>query len=254
VDFMNWGYLEAGKVAGGTSTPAPDVLKFGLYEHVLGHGADPTAAEKRAKILEVGCGHGGGLNGFRAKGYTALAGLDFTPSNIAFCKRKWGKKEGAPRFEVNNAMSFCPDPRDGCHGGQYDTIINVESSHCYPSFHGFLQQCHNALRRGGTFRMCDFRSRAGYDELLSDFDPERASPHPASAHWRVESSEIITKEVLRASASFETSYAPYFTKLWFAPPLVRVMRNFCNLPGSDIYHMFETGELVYFTLRLKRVG
>lgn len=64
----------------------------------------------------------------------------------------------------------------------------------------------------------------------------------------------LCAQVLAASASFEKEYSVWFDKLWFAPPLIRVMRNFCNLPGSDIYKMFENGELVYFVLRLRKKG
>ena len=40
-----------------------------------------------------------------------------------------------------------------------DAVINVEASHCYPNFPGFLAEVARVLRPGGHFLYADFRFR-----------------------------------------------------------------------------------------------
>ena len=236
VDFMNWGFMDLD--SGSPEGAKPDVYKFGLYSFVLDHGTrgkggkggkPPSAEELAAPMLEVGCGHGGGLNGFHKRGYTDLSGLDFTPSNIGFCERKWGGKEGGPHFEVNNAVSFCPSPTEGPHAGKYSTILNIESSHCYPNFAAFLQMCHNALRPGGLLKMCDFRRKEQLEAILRDAE--------AGGQWEIASTRIITKEVAspHPAAPFPVRAAPRVrppARLPARPIHVTPLAQVCVLPRS----------------------
>ena len=54
-----------------------------------------------------------------------------------------------------------------------DIVINVESSHCYGSFSGFLKEVSRVLRPGGRFLFCDFRPSEEIKPLLSEFDSRK---------------------------------------------------------------------------------
>jgi hypothetical protein len=181
IDFMNWGYAKkAGKEMN-------HIYQRGLYEQVLGWGhlKDPFTP-----LLEVGCGHGGGLAHFHNNlKLTELSGLDFTPSNIKYC----GKHKG-PQYMVGNAMNFASEAK---HVGRYKTIINVESSHCYPDFFVFLDNCHAALQSTGNcyFKMCDFRYPEEFKEICDKLKKNNK--------WELIKAEDITREVLQASANVQ---------------------------------------------------
>ena len=116
-----------------------------LYHHVA------TQVALRGKnVLEVSCGHGGGAaylsRTFAPQHYTAL---DLNPAGIRFCRQRHqadglvfiqGDAENLP-FEKNT----------------FDLVINVEASHCYPSFPRFLAEVARVLRPGGHFLYADLR-------------------------------------------------------------------------------------------------
>jgi fatty-acid O-methyltransferase len=96
------------------------------------------------RVLEVGCGHGGGasylVRTLRPASYT---GLDLNPTGVAFCR----ERHNLPGLEF-----VCGDAENLPFADQsFDAVINIESSHCYPRFPRFLAEVARVLRPGGHF-------------------------------------------------------------------------------------------------------
>lgn len=99
-------------------------------------------------VLEIGCGRGG--NCYYLRRYTRarrVVGLDLCEANLRLCC--------GPRFErvdfVCGDAARLPFPN-----ASFDVVLNLESSHCYPDFAGFLSEVARVLRPGGIFAYADF--------------------------------------------------------------------------------------------------
>lgn len=143
--FMNYGFEDpdAPRLA---LDPADEPDRFGiqLYHHVA------TAVELEGKdVLEVGCGRGGGISYVaRYLRPRTLIGVDLSPNAVALCRRR-----------VSGGVLFaCADAQALPFGaGQFDAVINVESSHCYPDIEAFTAEAYRILRPGGMLLYADLR-------------------------------------------------------------------------------------------------
>jgi SAM-dependent methyltransferase len=194
-----------------------------LYHHVATQVPLPGK-----KILEVSCGHGGGASyltrTLRPDSYTAL---DLNPTGINFCR----EQHQVDRLEfVQGDAENLPFAAN-----TFDTVINVEASHCYPDFPRFLAEVARVLRPGGHFLYADFRFR----ERWAEWDAALAA-----APLRLEGSRNINVEVLRGmdqnSARSEALIARQLPKFLHA-----LGRDFAGTRGSRIYKALDGGELSY---------
>ena len=133
------------------------------------------------RVLEVGCGHGGGASYLmRTLHPASYTGLDLNPAAIAFCR----KRHNLPGLDfVQGDAENLPFPDES-----FDAVINVESSHGYPRFPRFLAEVARVLRPGGHFLYADFRPRhdiAKWEAALAD------------APMRLLSQRVINAEVVR---------------------------------------------------------
>jgi ubiquinone/menaquinone biosynthesis C-methylase UbiE len=117
-----------------------------LYRQAVG-SVDLTGRN----VLEVGSGRGGGS--WYVTRYLkphAMTGLDYSSRAIEFCK---GRFEHPQLSFVEGSAEALPFP-----DASLDVVINVESSHCYPSMERFLSEVRRVLRPGGSFCIADFRA------------------------------------------------------------------------------------------------
>ena len=102
------------------------------------------------EVLEVSCGHGGGASWItRTMQPAKYTGLDLNPAGIRFCQQRH-KVDGLSFVQGDAQKLPFPD-------NSLDAVINVEASHCYPDFPGFLVEVARVLRPGGHFLYTDFR-------------------------------------------------------------------------------------------------
>lgn len=203
-----------------------------LYHHVA-----TQAVLRGRKVLEVSCGHGGGAaylsRTFVPQGYTAL---DLNPAAIRFCRQRH-QVEGLV-FARGNAQNL-PFGESA-----FEVVINVEASHCYPSFPRFLAEVARVLRPGGQFLYADFRFKDRLAEWGQAID---------SAPLRTVRTRTINEEVLRGmsrnsprSLDLAIRHLPKF--------LHSLGRDFAGIEGSRIYNALKSGEASYCCYCLEKPG
>jgi len=116
-----------------------------------------------------------------------------------------------------------------------DAVINVEASHCYPDFPGFLAEVARVLRPGGHFLYTDFR----FGDQLAEWD---AAIH--GAPLKVVQTRDISAEVLRGmTANADRHNALLVQRL---PGFLHSLgRDFAGIPGARVHEALVRGDLVY---------
>ena len=194
-----------------------------LYHHVA------SQVDLRGKdVLEVSCGHGGGASWLtRTMQPASYTGLDLNPTGIRFCQHRH-QVPGLVFVQGDAQHLPCPDQ-------SLDAVINVEASHCYPDFPGFLAEVARVLRPGGHFLYADFRFRDGFAEWEAAI---------ANAPLQIVQTRDIRAEVLRGmDGNAERSSALIVQRL---PQFLHSLgRDFAGIPGSRVYGALNSGELSY---------
>src|SRR5918998_67292 len=161
--FMNYGFvpLEPIPALQLEAPDEPDRLCIQLYQHAVG-----AVVLREKDVLEVGSGRGGGASYVsRYLRPLSLTGLDLSQQAVDLCNRH--RKAPGLAFTCGDAQAL-PFP-----DSSFDAVLNIESSHCYPSMGRFLSEVHRVLRPGGSFLFADLRSCDGLDALHRQFE---ASP------------------------------------------------------------------------------
>lgn len=225
VVFMNWSY-ETDPPMGIPLDPAdePDRYPIQLY-HATATQADLTGK----RVLEVGCGRGGGASYLmRTVKPASYTGLDLNAAGIEFCRRR--HHVPGLDFVVGNAEEL-PFPDES-----FDAVVNIESSHCYPHFDRFLSEVARVLHTGrGVFLHADTRPRAHCERWDSDLN---------ASTLLVNAQRDISGEVLRGmelnSARWEAAadtLVPRFAR--------RVARRGVPARGSKIWENAQNGRMPY---------
>jgi SAM-dependent methyltransferase len=120
-------------------------------------------------------------------------------------------------------------------------VVNVESSHCYPSMDAFLAEVHRVLRPGGHFLFADFRSSEKVRGLHEEL---------ARCPLEVVDQEAITANVVAAlerDSDRKLRLIRQMIPRWLHAPFLR----FAAIEGSQTHEGFLTGRTHYqrFVLR-----
>jgi ubiquinone/menaquinone biosynthesis C-methylase UbiE len=190
--FMNLGYAPLPTLPEPVDlalapTEEPYRLQIQLYHQVGSRGA-----LRGARVLEVGCGRGGG-SAYLARRFepAAMVSIDLSERAIEFCRRKHAVPGLA--FELGDAERL-PFARD-----RFDVLINVESLHCYPAPAQFLGEAFRVLRPGGQL-------------LLAALYPAVQMGHVgemlAAAGFHILHDEDMRASVIRAQEAILSRLAP----------------------------------------------
>ncbi len=201
-----------------------------LYHHVA------SQVELSGKeVLEVSCGHGGGAAWItRYLQPTHYTGLDLNPAGIDFCQQQ----------HVQNGLCFVQGDaqRLPFPDASIDVVINVEASHCYPDFPGFLKEVARVLKPGGHFLYADFRFR----ERLDEWDSQRAAAPLTTIQTQNISAEVL-RGMTRNAARSEALIQQIMPRL-----LLSLGRDFAGVPGSRIFEALKAGEISYHSWCLRK--
>lgn len=215
VVFLNYGYEEDPPMGIPLSaSDEPNRFPIQLY-HRTATQVDLTGK----RVLEVGCGHGGGasylMRTLRPASYT---GLDLNPAGVAFCRKRHNL--AGLEFVQGDAENL-PFPEQS-----FDAVINIESSHLYPRFARFLAEVARVLRPRGHFLYAD------------DVDSVREAAL-AKAPMRMLSHRVINAEVVRA---MEKNSQRWLNVIDLNLPafLRGLARENAGVPGSRPYRLLQS--------------
>jgi SAM-dependent methyltransferase len=222
--FMNYGFADE---AAEPLTLAPGEEKdrycIQLYNYAAG-----SIDLRGSWVVEVGCGRGGGASFIaRYLGPRRLTGVDLSSEAIAYCRRTHTVAGLDFRFADAEMLPF--------DDSSVDAVVNIESSHCYPSLPAFFNEVRRILKPQGYFLYADLRERNGLGEWRNML---------AQSGLIVTAESDITTNVLRAldrdnerKRAMIGELVPRFLQSSFG--------DFAALRDSRIYNAFRTGGLMY---------
>jgi ubiquinone/menaquinone biosynthesis C-methylase UbiE len=208
----NWGMHRADMQAelrsklNGNGLRESDGFSEELYFYAL--QSTQRDAPRPRRMLEVGCGPGWGLDLIsRLEKDSSFVGLDLSPRAIEFANKHSSKNERLKFVQGDaEALPFAD--------GEFDVVLNIESSHNYPNPEKFFAEAVRVLKPGGYIVHADMMTasfRAQVARIRSELG--------RSVEWLVE--EDISEWV---RASIRTRMEP---KSFFR----RTVRDCVAMPG-----------------------
>ncbi|NQZ66550.1 MAG: class I SAM-dependent methyltransferase [Lentisphaeria bacterium] len=232
VTFMNYGY----------HSPGLEPLKLQRDDEEnriciqLYHATAAPFDISGKAIAEVSCGQGGGASYLaRYLKPASYVALDRTENAIAYNKETYSEIKGLS-FVCGNALDL-PFENE-----QFDALINVEASHCYPDIPKFFSEVHRVLKKEGRFLYTDFRDAT----YLEDWQKQLTT-----AGFEIVEIEDITDRVLHGMDENDKAYREIIDRV--APRLLRKhFYQFAGTKGSIIYTSFSSGKKRYIRYVLKK--
>jgi SAM-dependent methyltransferase len=154
-DLWNWGIYhqevaeEIEKLIPGFGLFDTDTYSEQLYMLTLRELPLPYEDYATKQVLEVGCGMGEGLNFLsRVTGARRMVGLDLSRKAVDRANSSLSRLD---------ALSYMHGDAENLpfEDGEFDVIINVESSHNYPNLGRFIDEVARVLKPGGYFSQVD---------------------------------------------------------------------------------------------------
>src|SRR6476660_7987770 len=221
--FLNYGYEEDPPIGVPLSaSDEPNRFSIQLYHRTA------TQVDLNGKrVLEVGCGHGGGASyPMRTAGPASYTGLALNPAAIALCRTR----HVLPGVDfVHGDAEKLPFP-----DRSFDAVINIESSAAYPHFSRFLAEVARVLRPAGHFLYADLRPHNGIAEWNAAL---------AGTPMRMLSRRDINTQILRGLLKNE----PRILDLINRTPRVLhgISREYSGLEGSGFYRAMQCEKYLY---------
>jgi ubiquinone/menaquinone biosynthesis C-methylase UbiE len=223
VVFLNIGYEEDPPMALSLAeSDEPNRFYIQLY-----HRTATQAALKGKRVLEVGCGHGGGASYLtRTLCPASYTGLDVNPGAIAFCRK---------RHDLSNVDFVHGDAEKLPFPDQsFDAVINVESSGAYPHFSRFLAEVARVLRPKGHFLYTDLRPRSNIAEWEAAL---------AGAPMRMLSHADINAQVVRGLEKNSNRMLDLVGRM---PKVLRpIGREYSGMEGTGFYRAMQREKYLY---------
>jgi SAM-dependent methyltransferase len=170
----------------------------------------------------------------RYKRPAQVTGVDLSKNAVEFCRSRHGAE--GPDFRVGDAENL------PFNDSSFDVVVNVESSHCYPSFEKFLSEVRRVLRPGGHFLYTDHRGLAIVDSWrntlrTSGFDVLRETD--------------ITRNIVAALDRDNDRRLELIQRM--VPRFLRPsFLNFAGVRGTAMFEEFQSGRLVYMSFVLQK--
>jgi SAM-dependent methyltransferase len=230
ITFMNYGYSDPKQEIDLTPEEESNRYPIQLYHHIA-----KNIDFRNKALVEIGCGRGGGLF-YIVKRWspTSAIGIDISRAAVRFCNTNF--KIGGLTFLHGDAQNL-PLENKSC-----DFVINVESSHRYENFEGFLTDVHRILRDGGLFLFADYRSKKKLPRLRDAIK---------AASFRVVKEEFINQQVVLALQLNSDRKRLWVKKL--APRFLHTIgQDFADTIESKLIEKFSSNRKLYFYYILQK--
>jgi SAM-dependent methyltransferase len=236
--FMNYGLAPA---PGREMVCLPSGDEPERYCAELYHAVAGQADLRGARVLDVGCGRGGGAaHVHRHLGPAETTGCDIARGSVAFCRKVHAGVAGLGFHHGSaTALPFAAE--------SFDAVLNVESAHCYPDRAAFFAEAFRVLRPGGHLLLADFtpprqppeaeRARIERDLSLSGFASAGVTDITAGILQGLDLDHDRRMREIRARFPLGTRR---FARLW------------AGTRGSWIYRDFAEGRRAYFMYRTQK--
>ena len=182
-------------------------------------------------IVEVGCGRGGGAN-FIARYHKPklITGVDLSPNAVSLCNKSYNLEN--LNFLVGDSAKL------PFKDNSVDVILNVESSHCYPSIPDFISEVCRVLKPGGHFLYCDLVIDSNLDDHLNKLKNNNLSDlnYIDITENIIKASELMTDDRNNIINKVNSSF------------LRKVLKSFASVKGSKIYKSFVDRHYRYISL------
>ncbi len=230
VVFMNYGFSKHNQKLELSPEEEPNRYSIQLYHHLAEH-----LPLKGKRVLEIGCGRGGGLS-FLSKKHGPFhgTGMDLDRMAIKFCNRNHAKQD--LDFQTGDAQNLPFEDNSA------DLILNVESSHRYPKFDHFLKEVHRVLKPGGSFLFTDFRYQHQIKSFFKSLDLSNLIKHHETN---------ITEHILEALVNDDPRKRLMINRI--APwPINKIALEFAGTVGSSTHRDFSTGRWTYYSFHFTK--
>jgi ubiquinone/menaquinone biosynthesis C-methylase UbiE len=230
--FMNYGYANPESEAVLTSLDQADRHWIQLYEHVAG-----AVDLQGCTVLEVGSGRGGGSSFIKRYLKPArMIGVDLSKDAVDLSRQRH-HLEGL-EFQIGDAENLPFEE------ASFDAVVNVESSHCYPSFDRFLAEVRRVLRPGGHFLHADFRARENVEAWRESL---------RKSGLTVLRETDITQDVLAALERDDERKLALISSI-VPRPLRASFLDFAAVKGSMLFEGFKAGRFSYRSFVLQKTA
>ena len=231
--LMNYGYADLDTQAPRFAlmpSDEPERYPIALYHHIA-----TLAPVVGREVLEVGSGRGGGASYVaRYLKPARFVGLDLSGKAVQFSNRRHCVDTlGFKRGDAEN-LPF-PD-------GSFDSVINVESSFCYPSIDRFFAEVKRVLRPGGHLHYTDLRlahEMAAWREAIARSGLDLLAERDISAN--------VIEALHRDSARRREG-----GRRILSGPLSAVGDVFTGVDGTRIPSMLASGGMTYWSFLLRK--
>jgi ubiquinone/menaquinone biosynthesis C-methylase UbiE len=223
---MNYGYYNKELVLALDKDDELERYPIQLYHHLC-----IQLELKNRVIVEVGSGRGGGAN-FIARYHKPklITGVDLSPNAVSLCNKIYNLDN--LNFLVGDSAKL------PFEDNSVDVILNVESSHCYPSIPDFISEVSRVLKPGGHFLYCDLVIDSDLDNHLYKLKNNNLSDlnYIDITENIIKASELMTNDRNNIINKVNSSF------------LRKVLKSFASVKGSKIYKSFVDRHYRYISL------
>ncbi len=227
--FMNYGYMsQDDRPFHLAERDEPDRAFIGLYQQAI-DGLDLSGK----RVLEVGCGRGGGASYLaRYCDPAEVIAVDYSPATLKIAKQL---NAGVPNlmFQFGDAEALPFDDNT------FDAVVNIESSHCYADMPAFAAEVTRVLKPDGIFSWADLRSPAMMNDVNRSFD---------DAGLQLISEKSLAPGVVPALDHMSDRKARVISRF---PFIARFMKEFAATKDTKLYHGIKSGDVLYIARRYK---
>lgn len=228
--FLNLGYVHDASPSFSRERIGPRVFDREAHQLVLEVIGDCDLDGKR--VLEIGCGRGGGAYVLRRHFKPAsYLGIDISEKAISYCRRVHAQ----PGYEfIQGDAENLAAPQ-----ASFDVVLNLESSHSYPDLCAFFLQANRVLAPGGYMLYADSMRADNLSTIVAQL---------GQAGFEQRRQLNITANVMRACEAVSQRRR----QLLNIDETMPQFANFLASPGSEVFSAYQRRELQYWLFKLRK--